>query len=66
MKRHFDSLTTTTINLNPKPYITHTLHETLSSLLGQETEPITLNLHLNDPTHLDNIQSCKDPYYSIP
>jgi len=33
-------------------YITHILHKTLSSLLGQDTQPITLNINLNDPTHL--------------
>jgi hypothetical protein len=47
-------------------YITHTLHDTLSSLLCQDTQLITLNLHLNDPTHLDNNQAYKDLYPSIP
>ena len=47
-------------------YVTHTLHETLSRLLGRDTHPITLNLNLNDPTHLDNSQTYKDPYPSIP
>ena len=46
-------------------YVTHTLHETLSRLLGRDTQPITLNLNLN-PAHLDNIQAYKDPYPSIP
>ncbi len=47
-------------------YVTHILHETLSHLLGQETQTITLNLNLNDHTHLDNSQAYKDPYPSIP
>jgi len=47
-------------------YVTHTLHETLSTLLSRDTQPITLNLSLNDPAHLDNSQAYKDPYPSIP
>ena len=47
-------------------YVVHTLHETLSNLRGRDTQPIALNLNLNDPTHLDNIQVYKDPYPSIP
>jgi hypothetical protein len=35
-------------------YATHTLHETLSSLLGHDTQPITLHLHLKDCTQLDS------------
>jgi len=35
-------------------YITHALHETLSNLLGRDTQPITLNLNLNDSTYLDS------------
>ncbi len=47
-------------------YVSHTLHETLYRLLGRNTQPITLNLNLNDPAHLDNSQAYKDPYPSIP
>jgi hypothetical protein len=36
------------IQLLNHDYITHTLHETLSSLLGHDTRPITLNLQLKD------------------
>ena len=46
--------------------ITHTLHATLSRLLGRDTHPRILNLNLNDPTHLNNSQAYKDPYPSIP
>jgi hypothetical protein len=43
-------------------YVTHTLHETLSTLLGRDTQPIiTLNLNLKDTAHLDNNQAYKDP-----
>jgi len=47
-------------------YITHTLHETLSTILGRGNQPITLTLNLKDPTQLDNIPAYKDPYPSIP
>jgi len=47
-------------------YVTHTLYESLSTLLGRDTQPITLNLNLKHPAHLANIQAYKDPYPSIP
>jgi hypothetical protein len=47
-------------------YITHTLHETLSTILGRDTQPITLTLNLKDPAQLDNNQAYKEPYPSIP
>jgi hypothetical protein len=46
-------------------YVTRILHDTLSSLLGQGTPPINLNLNLTDPTHLDISQAYKDTYPSI-
>ena len=46
--------------------ITHTLHETLSTILGRDSQPISLNLNLKNPAHLDNKQAYKDPYPSIP
>ena len=50
--------------LNPN-YITHTLHETLSSILGQDIQPITLTFNLKDLAQLDSSQAYKDPYPSI-
>jgi hypothetical protein len=47
-------------------YITHTLHETLPNLLGQNAQPITLNINLTDPIHLDISDAYKDPYPFIP
>jgi len=47
-------------------YVTHIMHETLSNLLGRDTQPITLNLNLKDPTQLNNSQAYRDPYPSIP
>jgi len=40
-------------------YVTHTLRETLSRILGRDTQPITLNLNVNDPIHLDNVRSTR-------
>ena len=54
-----------TLRLLNHHYITHTLHETLSKLLGQDTQLITLNINLNDPTHMDSSLAYKDPYPSI-
>jgi len=47
-------------------YITHSLHETRSRLLGRDTQPITLSLNLKDPTHLESTRVYKDPYPTIP
>jgi hypothetical protein len=47
-------------------YVTHNLHETLSTLLDRDPQPITLNHNLKDPAHLDISQAYKDPYPSIP
>ncbi len=54
------------LRLLDQDYITYTLHATLSYILGKVTQPVTLNLNLKDPTHLDNNQAYKDPYPSIP
>ncbi len=47
-------------------YVTHTLREALSRLLGRDSQTITLNLNLKDPTRLDNNQAYKDPYPYTP
>jgi ribonuclease HI len=54
------------LRLLNRDYIIHTLHETQSNLLGQNAQPITLNINLTDPTHLDSNQAYKDLYPSIP
>ena len=38
-------------------YITQTLHETLSTILGRNAQPITLTLNLQDPSQLDSSQA---------
>jgi ribonuclease HI len=54
------------LSLLDKDYITHTLHETLTNILGRDTRPITLTLNLKDPAQLDSSQAYKDPYPCIP
>ena len=49
-----------------KNYGKHTLHDTLSRILGRDIQPIALNLSLNDPTHLASRQAYKDTYPSSP
>jgi hypothetical protein len=55
-----------TFRLLNSDYIIHTLHETLSFILGRDTQPITLTLNLKDPGQLDRSKSYKDPYPFIP
>jgi len=47
-------------------YVMRTLHENLSSILGRETHPITINLNLTDPPHLDSKQAYKEEHPSLP
>jgi len=54
------------LRLLNQDYITLTLHETLSNILGRDTQHITLILKIKDPTQLDNRQAYKDLYPSIP
>ena len=54
------------LRLLNQDYITHAVHETLSTLLNRVTQPITLNHNLKDPTYLDNSQAYKDSYPTIP
>ena len=49
------------LRLLDQDYGTHTLHDALSRRLGQELQPIKLNLNLTDPTHLDSSQAYKNP-----
>ncbi len=37
------------LKLLDSDYITHTLHETLSTILGRDTQPITFTLNLTNP-----------------
>jgi len=44
----------------------HTLQDTITNILGRGTQPISLNLHLKNPSHLDNRQAYTYTYPSIP
>jgi hypothetical protein len=54
------------VRLLNQDYITHTLHEIISNLLGQNAQPITKNINLHDPTYIDISHAYKDSYPSIP
>ena len=54
------------LNLLDHDYIVHALQDTITNILWRDAQPISLNLHLQNPSHLDHREAYIDKYPSIP